>query len=94
MEKIKTKYVVDLVLLVSFLLTAVTGVLIFFFLPPSEGRGIHSELLGWGRHDWGAVHNWAGIIMMLATVLHVVFNWNVFIAMTKKFFGNKDVNNK
>lgn len=85
-NKFKAKYINDLILLVSFLVTAATGLLIFFFLPPGEGKGIHSELLGWGRHDWGAIHDWAGIVMIITTFLHIIFHWKVFACQTKNFF--------
>gem|GEM_PF-1830302 len=34
MNKQKMKYMVDLITLVSFVIVAITGLLIFFFLPP------------------------------------------------------------
>jgi cytochrome b subunit of formate dehydrogenase len=86
-NKQKAKYLVDLITLVSFVIVAITGLLIFFFLPPGEGqRGVHSTLLGYGRHDWGAIHDWAGIVMIVAALAHVVFYWNVFVCTTKNFF--------
>ena len=91
MNKIKARYLVDLVTLVSFVVTAVTGVIIFIFLPPSEGnRGVHNDFLGWGRHDWGAVHDWAGIIMIIFALLHVILYWKIFAAMAKNFFKKSE----
>lgn len=89
MDKQKAKYIVDLVTLVSFAVVAITGLLIFFFLSSGEGKGIHSTLLGYGRHDWGAIHNFAGIVMTIGAFLHVIFYWNVFATKTKNFFKAK-----
>jgi hypothetical protein len=87
--KLKAKYINDLVLLIAFLITTVTGLLIYFFLPSGEGKGIHNELLGWGRHDWGAIHDLAGIVMIIATALHVFFYRNIFFCQTKNFFKSE-----
>lgn len=39
MNRIKINYFVDAIAFISFFVTAVTGALIFIFLPPAEGRG-------------------------------------------------------
>lgn len=88
-NKLKARYINDLILIISFAVTAITGLLIFFFLPSREGRGIHSELLGWGRHDWGAIHDLAGIVMIAATALHIFFYRNIFVCQTKNFFKSE-----
>lgn len=82
--------------LISFLITAVTGVIIFLFLPPSEGqRGIHNTLFGYGRHDWGAFHDWAGIVLLIAIIIHIALHLDWFISTTKNVFSlNKSDNNK
>ncbi|MFA5777026.1 MAG: DUF4405 domain-containing protein [Parcubacteria group bacterium] len=91
MNKIKIKYAIDFITLVSFVITAITGAIIFLFLPPGEGnRGIHNDFLGWGRHDWGAVHDWAGIIMVVFALIHVAMYWKMFVCMTKNFFKKNE----
>ncbi len=90
MNKPKINYIVDIIALFSFLITAITGLFVFFFLPPGEGqRGIHNEILGWGRHDWGALHDWAGIIMLAAVLVHILLHWDWIFSMTKNFFQTK-----
>ena len=89
MNTTKINYFVDLIAFISFFVTAVTGILIFVFLPPGEGRGgVHSTLLGYGRHDWGAIHDWAGIIMIIAAIIHIVLHWDWIICATKNLFGD------
>jgi len=90
MSKQKIKYVVDVITFLSFLVTAITGLVIFLFLPPGEGRGrgVHNTLLGWGRHDWGTIHDGAGVVMIIFALIHVIFYWKVFVATTKNFFKN------
>jgi len=87
MDKIKINYFVDVIAFISFLITAITGIIIFLFLPTGESRGgVHSFLLGYGRHDWGAIHDWAGIIMTIAALVHVALHWKWIVNMTKNLF--------
>lgn len=86
MNKLKINYFVDIIAFVSFLITAITGITIFIFLPTGESRGgVHSTLFGYGRHDWGAIHDWAGIVMTIAALIHIVLHWNWIVATTKNF---------
>lgn len=90
MNKAKINYLVDAIAFLSFLVTAVTGILIFIFLPPGEGRGgVHSTLFGYGRHDWGAIHDWVGIVMVVAAFIHIILHWEWIVCMTKDFFKKK-----
>jgi hypothetical protein len=87
MDKVKINYLVDIVAFVSFLVTAITGLVIMIFLPPAEGRGgIHNYLFGYGRHDWGAIHDWAGVVMIIAALIHIALHWNWIVNMTKGLF--------
>ena len=87
MNILKINYFVDMVALVSFLVTAITGLVIMIFLPPSEGRGgVHNYLFGYGRHDWGAIHDLAGVVIIIAVLIHLVLHWNWIVSMTKSMF--------
>jgi len=90
MNKVKINCFIDVIVFISFLVTAITGVLIIIFLPPGEGRGgAHGTLFNYGRHDWGVIHDWAGIIMTIAVIIHVVLHWSWIIGMTKVFLKKK-----
>ena len=87
MNKLKINYFVDMIGLVSFLVTAITGLAIMIFLPPGEGNGgVHNYLFGYGRHDWGAIHDWAGVAMTIAVIIHLVLHWSWIVNMTKGLF--------
>jgi hypothetical protein len=91
MNKSKIDYFVDMIALVSFLVTAITGLVIMIFLPPSEGRGgVHNYLFGYGRHDWGAIHDLAGVIMIIAVLIHLVLHWRWIVNMTKGLFKKEE----
>lgn len=32
-------------------------------------------VLGLGRHDWGDIHNVAGVVMLAIVALHLILHW-------------------
>ena len=77
---------VDLLSLVSFVLVASTGVVLKAVLPPGSGRlpeegGTHDQILvlwGLSRHQWGQIHTFFSIALLLVLSLHVVLHWRFF----------------
>lgn len=50
-----------------------TGLLMYFVLPP--GRGKRITLLELDRHDWGEVHLWIAFGVMGLALLHIALHW-------------------
>lgn len=72
MRRPSQNFVVDLLAFSFFLGLAGTGVLMHFQLPP----GTHDVAIwGLGRHDWGAVHFWIAIGMLVSIVVHLLLHW-------------------
>jgi len=46
MEKLKINYLVDFLMIISFLVTAITGLIIFFFLPSGIKQGSYQTFFG------------------------------------------------
>jgi len=86
MNKAKVNYFVDLAALVSFLITAITGLAIFFFLPSGVRQGRYQEFLGVEKGVWGSVHDWFGIIFIILVIIHFILHWNWIVNMTKNMF--------
>jgi cytochrome b subunit of formate dehydrogenase len=80
---------VDLVIVLSFLLCAVSGIY-FLFLP--EGGFEGGRNLSWdpnflfSRVTWDLIHSWSGIAMIVAAVVHFVIHWRWVKNVTTKFF--------
>ncbi|MBN1544347.1 DUF4405 domain-containing protein [Candidatus Woesearchaeota archaeon] len=89
MENPKINYWVDICIFISFIVTAVSGLVILFFLPSGVRRGGFQELLGGIKSAWVDVHNCAGIIMVVLCVVHVVLHWKWAVYMTKVIFSKK-----
>lgn len=80
MRRTQFNAVVNVVGFAAFLVLAVTGLVGLIFLPPGTGgRGSgHAPLvtvLGLGRHDWGDIHNYAGLVFLGVVGLHLVLHW-------------------
>jgi hypothetical protein len=53
-----------------------TGLLVHYVLPPGQGRGHSLELWGLNRHEYGAVHFYLAIAMIVLVVIHVWLHWS------------------
>lgn len=80
---------VNLVIAVSFLLTAVSG--IYFLFAPSGGfEG--GRNIGWdpmflfSRTTWDLIHTWAGVAFIGAAVVHFWMHWRWIKNMTTRLF--------
>jgi hypothetical protein len=79
---------VDGLIAVSFVLTAVSGV-VFLFLPTGGYQGGANS--GWevapllSRTTWDLVHTWGGVVMIVAAVIHFWIHWRWVVNVTKRF---------
>ena len=89
MNKNKLNYTIDFLLSVSFIVLAVSGLAIFFFLPSGVRQGGFQEFFGIEKNVWTDVHNWSGIIFILLILLHFILHWQWVVCMTKNIFIDK-----
>lgn len=88
MDRPKINYFIDFFALISFLITSLTGIFIFLFLPGGIRQGRFQELLGIAKEAWNFIHIWSGILMLILVVIHLVLHWEWLVCMTKNIFGN------
>lgn len=86
MKKTKLNYLVDLCMGLCFLVVAITGVIIFLFLPSGIRRGGYQQFWGITKQNWENIHDWAGIILLIFIVLHLILHWSWIVSMTKALF--------
>jgi hypothetical protein len=89
MNKAKINYAVDVVTLISFLVTAISAVAIYFFMPQGVQRGGFQEFLGISKRAWSSIHSLGGIIFIVSGVLHFILHFKMFSAITKSMFSKK-----
>ena len=80
MRKVQFNAIVNMVGFAAFLVLTVTGLVVLSLLPPGtggrgSGRGPLVTVLGLGRHDWGDIHNFAGIVFLGVVGLHLILHW-------------------
>jgi hypothetical protein len=81
--------IVDLVVALSFLLCALSG--IYFLFGPSGGfQGGRNP--GWDpgilfdRTTWDLIHTWSGVILIVAAIIHFAIHWRWVRNVTQRFF--------
>jgi len=65
MEKTRVNYIIDFLMALSFLVTAITGLIIFLFLPSGIRKGSTQSFLGIIKGTWSTIHDWSGIIFIV-----------------------------
>ena len=84
----RVNLVVDAVIGLSFLVTAVSSIY-FLFLPTGYQGGRN---FGWDpgflftRTTWDLIHTWSAVIMIVAVIIHFFIHWRWVINVTQRFF--------
>lgn len=86
-NKGKINYWVDVAIAIGFLLSALSGA-VMYFAPSGGYQGGRNS--GYGRdvlllaHDtWKSIHNWSSLVMTLGALAHLVLHWSWITCMTK-----------
>jgi Domain of unknown function (DUF4405) len=77
--------VLNAIVAVTFLVTAVSGVYLLF--APSEGNGHGtggSASFLFSPAAWDLIHTWAGVVMIVAIVLHLAIHWRWVVNVTRR----------
>jgi len=89
MKRAQLNFLVDAVIAVAFLVTAVTGIL--FLLPPGVLRALSlgmPGILGVSLRTWHWLHDWSGVVATAGVLLHAALHYRWIVAMTRRTFGS------
>lgn len=89
MNRAKLNFFVDFLAFLSFFVTAITGLIVFFFIPSGVRQGRYIEFLGVPKYLWSQIHNYAGLVMILLVLVHLILHWGWIRSMTLAFFKKK-----
>lgn len=78
MKKAKLNYWVDVGIGISFVLSAISGLVFLLPVTPS------ARVLGIGYSLWNGLHTWSSVGMILGVGTHLVLHWRWILTMTKK----------
>jgi hypothetical protein len=81
MSKSTINFIVDAVAFAAIVLLAASGALIHYVLPP--GSGHFSRLWGMDRHQWGEMHFWLAVALLVAVALHLFLHWRWVVRMVQ-----------
>ncbi|MCA9930872.1 MAG: DUF4405 domain-containing protein [Anaerolineales bacterium] len=82
-----TNIIVDGLIAVSFLITAVSGLYFYFF---TDGGYQGGRNPGWdpgilfSRPTWDMLHTWSGILLTIMAVVHIAIHWRWITKVTTK----------
>ena len=89
-NKMLLNIVIDFVMLIAMALVSISGFILEIVIPSRHAvkfQGVtpwSSQLLGLGRHDWGEIHLWAGIVLGILLTIHFLLHINIVSAFVKK----------
>jgi hypothetical protein len=83
----KLNYLVDVVIGVAFILSALSGLILFVF--PSGYQGGRNPYYGrtvlfLTTHAWSELHTWGSLAMIVGVGGHLLLHWRWMVCMTGK----------
>lgn len=78
-------FVIDTAALLVMLAMVATGFLLKWVLPPGSRGGHGLQFWGMTRHDWGDLHFWLAVALLLLIFVHVLLHWSWVCALVARF---------
>lgn len=87
MRKATLNYMLDMVIALAFVVSALTGVA-FLFMGEGGYQGgrnpaFETSLLGLSRRTWSDLHTWGSLVMIAGVGMHLVLHWKWIVCMTR-----------
>jgi hypothetical protein len=79
MKRTVINTLVDIGCLATFILSLITGLVLYFFLPSGGGRG--GSWVTWmeiTRHDWVLWHDITSFAFAILLIIHMLLHWKFF----------------
>jgi len=85
-NKARIHYALDAVIALAFILSAVSGVVLWLGGGGYQGGrnpAYQVTILGLGRAAWNDLHFWTSLVMMAGVGLHLALHWRWIVCMTR-----------
>ncbi|NLI83053.1 MAG: DUF4405 domain-containing protein [Deltaproteobacteria bacterium] len=89
MKRNDWKFVIDALLFVDLCSIAAIGLLLAFVIPFGGGTAVPKYFLGLHRHDWGDIHLYLSLFLLVLLILHIWLNWSWVVGTTRAYFGER-----
>ena len=83
------KYITDVALFIDMCSIAVIGLLLGFVIPQGRVPASEKYFLGLHRHQWGDIHLYLSLLLLIVLVFHVWLNWAWVVNMTRRYFPDR-----
>ncbi len=88
MKKNTIKYMIDIAMFIDICSIAVVGLLLGFVIPKGKVPHLDKYFLGLHRHDWGDIHLYLSVSLLILLVIHIWLNWAWIVQFTRNYFGD------
>jgi hypothetical protein len=82
--KMNLRKLTSLILAWSFVILAVTSIVLYIVPSGRVAFWANWTLLGLDKHGWGALHTNVGYLFLAASGIHIVLNWKLIVNYIKK----------
>ena len=83
----RRNWLIDAALFLGGILATLSGIY-FLYLPSGGYEGGRNPLYGivilFGRHTWGDLHTWAGMVMIAVVAVHLTVHWRWVMRMVRR----------
>lgn len=83
-NKFKFRAFTALIVLWSFIIENVTGIVLYIVPPGRIAHWTNWKLLGFTKEQWAALHTIFGYIFLIFAVIHIYYNWKPILNYIKK----------
>lgn len=87
MNRNKVNLAVDLPACIAMAGLAATGIVLYYRLPAGSGG---NTMFGLTRHEWGDIHFWIAVVLLVLVSLHIVLHWNWIACAFGATFGGEN----
>lgn len=98
MSRVRFLFAISVLALVTLLIEAISGFVLWLVLPRGGGGGGEGRGLGggqeaiasifiWDRHTWLDIHDWTAVAFLVLLAVHIYVHWRWLYRQTKSLFG-------
>lgn len=86
-KKHALKYLIEAVMFVDLCAVAAVGLLMGFVIPRGSARFAPKSFLGLHRHDWGTIHLYLALLLLMLLAVHLWLNWTWIVQTSRRYWG-------
>lgn len=89
MQGTALKYLIDVLLFIDMCSISVVGILLGFVIPKGRAPDGDKFFLGLHRHEWGSIHLFLSLLLLVLLVIHIWLNWRWVVQVSRRLFEER-----